>query len=100
MLRPRRPAGRFRALILRSNLAFMTEPIVIVGSGGLGREVLAALHASGEWVGGFVVDPGYPSGTIAGLPVRNDPEAWSGAGPFVVAIGDAQRRWTTAADQG
>jgi sugar O-acyltransferase (sialic acid O-acetyltransferase NeuD family) len=70
----------------------MSEPVVIVGAGGLAREVLAALDASGQPVQGFIVDAAYPPGCIAGLPVRNDPEAWSEPGPFVVAIGNARNR--------
>jgi sugar O-acyltransferase (sialic acid O-acetyltransferase NeuD family) len=70
----------------------MTGQITIVGAGGVGREVLAALDGCGERVSCFVVDPGYPVGTIAGLRVRDDPEAWSAVGPFVVAIGNARAR--------
>ncbi len=70
----------------------MAGQITIIGAGGLCREVLAALDASGERVSGFVVDLGYPLGTIAGLRVRDDPEAWSAVGPFVVAIGNARAR--------
>jgi sugar O-acyltransferase (sialic acid O-acetyltransferase NeuD family) len=72
--------------------SLMMEKITIIGAGGLGREVLAALSDSDVSVSGFLVDPGYPVGTIAGLRVRDDTEAWSGVGPFVVAIGDVRAR--------
>lgn len=70
----------------------MTEQITIIGAGGLGREVLAALTGAGQRVSGFVVDSGYPVEPVAGLHVRDDSEAWSGLGPFVVAIGNARAR--------
>jgi sugar O-acyltransferase (sialic acid O-acetyltransferase NeuD family) len=70
----------------------MAEQFTVVGAGGLGREVVAAVHASGKRIGYFVVEPGYPLQPIADLPVRDDAEAWSAAGPFVVAIGKSRSR--------
>lgn len=68
--------------------------LLIYGAGGLGREVLSALQASGEFVSGFVVDPGYSAPDIRGLEVRVarletllDP-----ALRFVLAVGDSRAR--------
>jgi sugar O-acyltransferase (sialic acid O-acetyltransferase NeuD family) len=69
-------------------------PIVIVGAGGLGREVLAALLASGRQVAGFLVEPEYSTLPIHGLPVANHISAWTGHSEleFVVAVGDGRAR--------
>jgi sugar O-acyltransferase (sialic acid O-acetyltransferase NeuD family) len=66
--------------------------ITIIGAGGLGREVHAALLAAGEKVAGFVVEPGYGSGTLAGLPVTDDAAAWRAPGRFVIAVGNERAR--------
>jgi sugar O-acyltransferase (sialic acid O-acetyltransferase NeuD family) len=70
----------------------MSGPITIVGAGGLGREVLAALVAAGDEVAGFLVEQGFAAGPVAGLPVRDDAESWSRAARVVVAIGDGRTR--------
>lgn len=70
----------------------MPGPVMIVGAGGLGREVLASLRAAGKEPGCFLVEPGYATHSVAGLPVRDDAEAWASAGSLVVAIGDGRAR--------
>src|SRR5688572_26621455 len=70
----------------------MAESITIVGAGGLAREVFAALEASGERVGGFIVERGHALGQVAGLLVRDDPESWAAGGLFVIAIGNGLAR--------
>ncbi len=74
--------------------------ITIVGAGGLGREIHAALLAAGERVAGFLVSPGYGSGTLAGLPVSDDEAAWRAPGRFVIAVGDERARARIAGDLG
>lgn len=69
--------------------------IVVVGAGGLGREVLAVFQAAGQTVSGFLVEPdfhGEPS--VHGLPVWRDPAAWGRLQgvQVVVAIGDNRMR--------
>jgi sugar O-acyltransferase (sialic acid O-acetyltransferase NeuD family) len=67
---------------------------LIIGAGGLGREVLATLRLTGEAVAGFLVEPGYASLPVQGLPVLDDPDAWR-PGPdrrFVVAVGQERAR--------
>lgn len=72
--------------------------LLIYGAGGLGREVLSTLQASGEQVSGFVVDPGFPAADIRGVQVRaerlqaqRDP-----ATRFVLAVGDGRARQRAA----
>ncbi len=69
-----------------------TSTLLIAGAGGLGREVLAALNALGKEVGGFLVEDGYSTGDVAGLPVYSDPRMWAEASEIAVAIGDLQIR--------
>ena len=76
--------------------------LLIYGAGGLGREVLSALQASGGHVSGFVVDPGFPVTDIRGLPVRAErlatlPDA---AARFVLAVGDGRARQRAALSLG
>lgn len=66
--------------------------LFVVGAGGLGREVLAALQASGETVSGFLVEEGYPGGMVASLPVYSDNNMWRSAGMTALAIGDQDVR--------
>ncbi|AMJ62691.1 NeuD/PglB/VioB family sugar acetyltransferase [Bosea sp. PAMC 26642] len=84
--------------------------IFICGAGGLAREVFAVLESAGDTVTGFCVEPGYTTGILRGLPVR-DHFARDEPDPcFVIAIGDgrtrarlaaqlADARWTTALHQ-
>lgn len=69
-------------------------PIVILGAGGLGREVLAALNAAGEEIAGFGVEHGYGVGAVNGVPVRDDLWAYVAErrNRFVIAIGDRRTR--------
>jgi sugar O-acyltransferase (sialic acid O-acetyltransferase NeuD family) len=62
---------------------------LIVGAGGLGREVLATLCLAGETVAGFLVEPGHASAPVQGLPVLADPDAWLPGSDrrFVIAVG-------------
>lgn len=68
--------------------------IVIYGAGGLGREVLAALERKGQTVSAFVVEPGYPTTPVHGVPVYDNVERWLSdpTASFVVAIGDGAAR--------
>lgn len=66
--------------------------LLIAGAGGLGREVLAVLTASGKVVGGFLVEAGYPESEVAGLPVFSDPGIWASADLIALAIGDVRVR--------
>ena len=66
--------------------------LTIVGAGGLGREVAAAARAMGRTVATFLVEPGYATGPLDGVPVREDEEAWVEPGPFVLAVGDGAIR--------
>lgn len=68
--------------------------VIILGAGALGREVLAVLEASGTSVAGFLVEPGYATSPVRGIPVADDLEAWSSnpEGSFVVAVGDSRAR--------
>lgn len=74
--------------------------IAIVGAGSLAREVLATLTAAGQEVSGFVVETGFATAELAGLPVGAGPDSWRTAmeGPLVIAIGDspARRRIATS----
>jgi sugar O-acyltransferase (sialic acid O-acetyltransferase NeuD family) len=68
--------------------------ILIVGAGGLGREVLATLRRAGETVTGFLVEKDYASPPVQGLPVLAGAEAWL-PGPnrrFIVAVGHERTR--------
>ena len=78
--------------------AFKHMPVHIYGAGGLGREVLAALTAADEKVVGFIVDPGFATQPVQGLPVCDsyieivrDPLA-----RFVLALGDGRVRQRVA----
>lgn len=66
----------------------------IIGAGGLGREVLATLRLAGEPVAGFLVEPGYASMSVHGLPVLADPEAWlpRPGRRFIIAVGLEEAR--------
>jgi sugar O-acyltransferase (sialic acid O-acetyltransferase NeuD family) len=68
--------------------------IVIVGAGGLGREVLAAVRAAGHEVASFLVEAGYPTVPVHEVPVSDDPADWNPEAEtrFLVAIGDARVR--------
>jgi sugar O-acyltransferase (sialic acid O-acetyltransferase NeuD family) len=68
--------------------------ILIVGAGGLGREVLAVFEACRRPVAGFLVDPGHRGQPVHGVPVRDDAEIWQQRGDtqFVIAIGDGRIR--------
>lgn len=70
----------------------MSRPFTIIGAGGLGREVLAALQAAGEHVSGFLVESGHATGIVAGLPVTDAAGAWQCSGSLVVAVGDGHAR--------
>ncbi|MBM3883666.1 MAG: transferase [Verrucomicrobia bacterium] len=78
----------------------MKPKLLIVGAGGLGREVLAwALarqEASGDWeVGGFLdANPRAIEGTGCGLPILGDPSGFrpSPDHRFVGAVGDPATR--------
>jgi sugar O-acyltransferase (sialic acid O-acetyltransferase NeuD family) len=64
--------------------------ILIIGAGGLGREVLATLRLAGEAVSAFLVEPGYVSPPVLhGLPVLAAAEVWlpRPGRRFVVAVG-------------
>jgi sugar O-acyltransferase (sialic acid O-acetyltransferase NeuD family) len=68
--------------------------VLIIGAGGLGREVLATLRLAGEAVAGFLVEPGYASPPVHGVPVLAEADAWL-PGPdrrFVVAVGQERVR--------
>lgn len=68
--------------------------IVIVGAGGLGREVLAALWAANQSVVGFAVEAGFSVASVHGIPVNIISKAWppKAETSFVVAIGDGPSR--------
>lgn len=72
--------------------------LLIYGAGGLGREVLSVLHASGEPVSGFLVDDGFAVAPIRGLPVRA--QSLQGLADsstrFVLAVGDGRARQRAA----
>lgn len=73
--------------------------IVIIGAGGLGREVLAALDAMGKTVAGFLVEPGHAVGPVNGIPVKSDLASWheTDGVRFVIAVGDGRSRSRLAA---
>lgn len=77
-------------------------PVHIYGAGGLGREVLAALRATNEEVAGFVVDPGFATQPVQGLPIRDDylEILRDSSAKFVLAIGDGRVRRRVAASMG
>ncbi len=85
---PTYPAPSHRG-IPRGSSVMSDRKIFIVGAGGLGREVLATLEASGEDVCGFLVEGNFPAGQTAGIPVYNDSTMWLAAETIAVAIGDA-----------
>jgi sugar O-acyltransferase (sialic acid O-acetyltransferase NeuD family) len=68
--------------------------IVIVGAGGLGREVLATLQTSGQNVTAFLVEPGYPTEPVHEVLVSDDQAAWipEAGVSFLVAVGDGRTR--------
>lgn len=72
--------------------------LLIYGAGGLGREVLSALQASGEQVSGFIVDPGFAVVDIRGVQVRAERlETLSDrATRFILAVGDGRARQCAA----
>jgi sugar O-acyltransferase (sialic acid O-acetyltransferase NeuD family) len=72
--------------------------IVILGAGGLGREVLAALGAAREEIAGFFVEPGYCVDAVNSVPVRDDLWAYVAErrNRFVIAIGDSRIRMRLA----
>ncbi len=68
--------------------------ILIVGAGGLGREVLAVLEARRQPVAGFLVDPGQRTQPVHGIPVWDDAAIWQQRTDtqFAIAIGDGRIR--------
>jgi sugar O-acyltransferase (sialic acid O-acetyltransferase NeuD family) len=68
--------------------------ILIVGAGGLGREVLAVFEARRQPVAGFLVDAGHRTQPVHGIPVWDDTAIWQQRGDtqFVIAIGDGRIR--------
>ena len=64
--------------------------LYIVGSGGVGREVLDACLASNRLVTGFL-DDAYAGQTVRGLPVTA-PEVASPSSAFVIGIADPKTR--------
>jgi sugar O-acyltransferase (sialic acid O-acetyltransferase NeuD family) len=68
--------------------------VVILGAGALGREVLAVFEASGTSVAGFLVERGYATSPVQGIPVADDLEAWSSDPEtrFLIAVGDGRAR--------
>ncbi|WP_207540779.1 NeuD/PglB/VioB family sugar acetyltransferase [Sabulicella rubraurantiaca] len=77
----------------------MEDGLRIVGAGGLGREVAWVLETSGQKVECFLVEPSFAAGACAGLPVRDDLEAWASTRRAVLAVGDGQARMRLARDK-
>ncbi|MEI5996872.1 NeuD/PglB/VioB family sugar acetyltransferase [Paraburkholderia bengalensis] len=77
--------------------------IRIIGAGGLGREVHAALLAMGLEVDSFLVERGFASGPVQNLPVRElafeDHDEIVNA-EFVIAVGDNKARLRIAEQLG
>lgn len=74
----------------------MSKRIVIVGAGGLGREVLALVRALPEWEPIGFLDDNIPKGTtIAGLSILgnvSDAGRLEGKPAFVIAIGEPRTK--------
>lgn len=70
------------------------QPIRIIGAGALGREVFAALSALGEETPCFLVEPGFASEPIRGVPVREIArgEGERGDARYVLAVGVNEAR--------
>ena len=77
--------------------------IQIVGAGGLGREVHAALLEMGLEVDSFLVERGFASKSVRNLPVRElafDTQDKNGETEFVIAVGDNRARLKIAGQLG
>ncbi|MBU1360518.1 MAG: NeuD/PglB/VioB family sugar acetyltransferase [Gammaproteobacteria bacterium] len=74
----------------------------VYGAGGLAREVSAALLAAGEEVSSFVVDHGFGTSAIGGVPVLEaDLHALRDPGlRFLLAVGDGRARQRAVASLG
>ena len=64
----------------RDRLWWMAEELIVVGAGGLGREVFDIAHAAGRSVAGYLDDNAPSLGPVDSA----DPQA----GEYVVAVGD------------
>lgn len=69
----------------------MRKPLFIFGAGGLGREILSLVNASGEWeVMGFLDDHKPKDSVVKGLPVLGGADDVESGMNIVFAIGDPQ----------
>ncbi len=73
------------------------KPVVLIGAGGLGRELLWACGRAGMTVAGFCDDAAdQQNGAFAGLPLLGNLEAaatrWGAGTKFQIAVGDNRAR--------